>query len=484
MKIKSILCFIIIVSIPYFSYSQIINVSDNISESTHPFITSNNGIIYAFWNDDLNGSSDIFFKYKQYQTWSETEIIETSGDSRLLKVVSDSANEIHLLWKEIENNLNRLVYGKIVNFSLIDTSEIISYDSTYIISASLFIENYVSHVCWDIADYNVVNIYYSSKVSNNPWSEAQLLYSNEVIANYPHSQLIKDINDDLFCFWLSTDSTLIDYVIQLDPDNWSPIYYLSGGFGVNFIIGVDDSLHIHLASNHAALTCPCIGLLYTKWDGFSWTEIEEVPFDDMNAEMTERVDPDLSFTSDNQPVITWEQHGFHNLIEIKNCIGTAIKTDTSWYINSNIACFRKPLLPKIIIDNSDLINYVWQDSTDGDFDIYYQKKELFVDVDPYEDIYTNELGLCQNFPNPFRSKTTIKFSINNVTNAKIEIYNIRGQIIRTINAYTFPNRGLESNGVVWDGKDDYGKTVPSGIYLYKLELDGKTIETKKCLIVR
>ncbi len=93
-------------------------------------------------------------------------------------------------------------------------------------------------------------------------------------------------------------------------------------------------------------------------------------------------------------------------------------------------------------------------------------------------------ALFQNYPNPFNPTTTISFNISlkDAKNAKIEIYNIKGQKVKT-----FSNLQINKSPnqqVVWNGKDNNDRNVATGIYLYKLDLDGKTIALKKCLLLK
>ncbi len=73
--------------------------------------------------------------------------------------------------------------------------------------------------------------------------------------------------------------------------------------------------------------------------------------------------------------------------------------------------------------------------------------------------------LEQNDPNPFSSSTTIDFQIADDTEVKVIIYDVGGALVRTL-----LDRRLEmgSHSVEWDGRDDSGSYVDSGIYLYKL----------------
>jgi len=88
----------------------------------------------------------------------------------------------------------------------------------------------------------------------------------------------------------------------------------------------------------------------------------------------------------------------------------------------------------------------------------------------------------QNYPNPFNPTTTIRFETTNYHEySQIAIYNVRGQRIKT-----YVMNGLEAgeHSVIWNGKDDNGNEVSSGIYFYELQVNDKSIATKKCLLLK
>ena len=96
--------------------------------------------------------------------------------------------------------------------------------------------------------------------------------------------------------------------------------------------------------------------------------------------------------------------------------------------------------------------------------------------------------LEQNYPNPFRngaalreiSTTTIRYQLPQTTQVVLKIYNIFGQEVRTlINA----RQPAGANAVVWDGRDESGKEVSSGIYIYRLQT-GESIQSRKLSFVR
>ena len=90
------------------------------------------------------------------------------------------------------------------------------------------------------------------------------------------------------------------------------------------------------------------------------------------------------------------------------------------------------------------------------------------------------LTLYQNFPNPFNPQTNISFFLPEPQHVMLTIYDIQGRKVRALVDKT---RDAGNNKLVWDGKNDLGNTVGSGVYYYRL-LAGKKIITKKLVVVR
>ena len=86
------------------------------------------------------------------------------------------------------------------------------------------------------------------------------------------------------------------------------------------------------------------------------------------------------------------------------------------------------------------------------------------------------------FPNPFNPETTIYFETTNLhENSRIEIFNIKGQKIKMFDVILSAVEGKYS--VIWDGKDDKGKKVGSGLYFYKINTNDK-VYSKKMLLLK
>ncbi len=117
------------------------------------------------------------------------------------------------------------------------------------------------------------------------------------------------------------------------------------------------------------------------------------------------------------------------------------------------------------------------DGTRNDMGAYYYNQ--VVSIENYELQISN--FKLHNYPNPFNPTTTISFSIQEESNIDLAVYNIKGQKVKTLaqNEYTGG-----SHSVVWDGVDESGKKVGSGVYFYKLKVNGKIEAVKKCLLLK
>jgi hypothetical protein len=91
-----------------------------------------------------------------------------------------------------------------------------------------------------------------------------------------------------------------------------------------------------------------------------------------------------------------------------------------------------------------------------------------------------EFALYDARPNPFNPSTTISFTIPTASHVELDIYTVNGQKIRTL-----VNTELEAGRMeyTWDGRDDAGRPLSSGLYFYRLRFDEK-IQSKKVLLLK
>jgi len=96
------------------------------------------------------------------------------------------------------------------------------------------------------------------------------------------------------------------------------------------------------------------------------------------------------------------------------------------------------------------------------------------------DMVPEEFKLGQNHPNPFNPTTGISYGLPEATNVRLEVFNVLGQQVRTlVNEY----QSAGNYTVNWDGLNNNGSSVASGIYFYRLTTD-KEHATKKMMMLK
>ena len=89
-------------------------------------------------------------------------------------------------------------------------------------------------------------------------------------------------------------------------------------------------------------------------------------------------------------------------------------------------------------------------------------------------------ALLANYPNPFNAETTIGFRLGAETDLSLHIFDAAGRFVRRITAGRFGTGNFE---LTWDGRDDGGNPVSSGVYFYRLNAPGHRA-TRSMLLLR
>jgi hypothetical protein len=85
-----------------------------------------------------------------------------------------------------------------------------------------------------------------------------------------------------------------------------------------------------------------------------------------------------------------------------------------------------------------------------------------------------------NYPNPFNPSTNIQFTIPQPGNVKIDIYNINGELVSSLTNKDF---AIGTHSVTWNGKDNSGSSVSSGIYLYRMT-SNNFVQSNRMLLLK
>jgi len=139
-------------------------------------------------------------------------------------------------------------------------------------------------------------------------------------------------------------------------------------------------------------------------------------------------------------------------------------------------------------ENSPKLNYIgsYAQLKPASFEAYIQERDLLLTTimgkPDLQNIDTNVSSpLIQSvYPNPFKSSVNFSFVLPAKDIPELSIYNIKSQLAKKVHSQSL-NKGM--NSIVWDGKNESGSSVTSGVYFYKLKACGRE-ETGKAVMIR
>jgi len=129
----------------------------------------------------------------------------------------------------------------------------------------------------------------------------------------------------------------------------------------------------------------------------------------------------------------------------------------------------------------NLENFIYMTSNNGLFILKFDPPTDVVDLLPESNL-PNDFSLQQNYPNPFNPSTLISYSLPGIGkhHVSLKIYNLLGQKVKTL---VNSHQAAGVHCISWDGKDNSGQAVTSGIYFYQLKA-GIFTQTKKMSFLR
>ena len=268
---------------------------------------------------------------------------------------------------------------------------------------------------------------------------------------YNHIWSMEIDHDDVLWLGLFVDEdSELSRVVSFDGTNWT--YYDEDNSPIkgNLVrIAIADDNTKWIATNEG----------YYSFDGSSWTSYEEIK----KAKYPNLQPSDILIDNDGIVWIcvsgylhsfdgnVWDDHGGERYGHLHTQF-VIDQTDEMWIVSSAGA---------------------------GGSTTSVNKEAIRTVIEEIESV-PSTLAINGNYPNPFNPRTTIDFSMNESGFTTIMIYNIMGQKVRTLES-GYLNPGLHKT--VWDGRDDFGKAVSSGVYICRLKT-GEQVAAKQMMLMK
>ncbi|HLG94559.1 MAG TPA: T9SS type A sorting domain-containing protein [candidate division Zixibacteria bacterium] len=265
--------------------------------------------------------------------------------------------------------------------------------------------------------------------------------------------------------WVSTwDSSLSDWGA---PQNLGPSVNTPGD---EFSAQISpDGRHLYFTSYYFNLRC---GMYVSEWDGSGWSQPVYLG-DNVSCGSEEHpsitadglwlyLDKYVGGATQSVFVSTWTDSGWSQPIDLRDRLGS-----------HGVAPFITPSADSLFFATSELGGY-------GGPDIFVAEV-IATDVPEPPKSVPRSFELYQNYPNPFNSQTKIKFFVSRSLNGliSVKIYNILGAPVRHLirEEVIYGQKEIE-----WDGIDDWGRQVGSGIYFIQLKIGDKSAVKKAILL--
>jgi hypothetical protein len=115
---------------------------------------------------------------------------------------------------------------------------------------------------------------------------------------------------------------------------------------------------------------------------------------------------------------------------------------------------------------------------DGSYGLNRMTSPVSIKVETRPEVY----ALADNYPNPFNPETTIKYQLPEAGQVTLEVYNMLGQVVKTLVNNQFQNAGRYT--LQWDATNNSGQALSSGVYFYRIIAGGKFQSHKKMLLLK
>jgi len=262
-----------------------------------------------------------------------------------------------------------------------------------------------------------------------------------------------------------------------DPEAWISAYDLNSDDVVNvsdfaiFAAGYGQTL----AVAKAAVELPTSEIPFSI--SANVDESTSTYFVNVNIDNTENLKGFQFFMSYNTEALEFVENNVNGVVglSITNEVEDGIIMVADWFVGEKFngtvtLAFRANGLNKTM--DFDILNAM-VDDVDG--------LALATDVSGYTaKALPTVYSLSQNYPNPFNPTTTIDYSIPKSGHVELAIYNVAGQKVRTL---VDTKQDASFFKIVWDGRNDYGESVASGLYFYRL-VSGNFSKIEKMTLVK
>lgn len=436
-------------------------------------IASSGDSLHTLWHDNRDGNYEIYYKRSTNggSGWGTDTRLTNNSSYSGFSSVSVSGQVVHVVWLDDRDGNSEIYYKRSPDAgSSWEADTRLSNNSLLSEYPSVSVSGQAVHVVWvDTRDGNSEIYYKRSGDGGSSWGADTRLTNNSSLSEDPS---------------VSVSGQVIHIVFYDNRDGNYEIYYKRSTDG-----GSSWGADVRLTNNALISGRPTLAIsgqsahiiwhdnrdgnyeIYFKRStdgGLNWSSDTRLT---NNPSLSEY--PSVSASGQVIHAVWHDNRDGNPEIYYKRSIDGGL----SWSADSRLTnSTNSSYYPSVAISGPS-VHIVWSDMRDGNSEIYYKRDPTgnIVGIQNISNEMPDRSSLEQNYPNPFNPSTNIKFNILKAGTVKLAIYDVLGKLV------ALPVSGEYTAGTYIVDYD--ASSLPSGVYIYKLEAEGFT-DFKKMILVK
>lgn len=452
-------------------------------------VSDTSGFLHVAWLQKVQYSTRSTLWYRRWRGLWEAPVQLTDSTafggfySTSFSVAANIQGEVFVVWTDIRlrsNNSEIYCRNSTDRGTSWNPEERLTNDPRGSVSPSIATLGAAVHVVWlDYRDGPTGQVYYKRRVGG-AWSPDTALTAQVDTLDYPTVSC--DSAGRVFVAWWKARNGKGElWFKRYDGVSWDPGVRLS-----------QDTISFRALFNRPSMAVQGNGEIHLFWNGGD-DEIYYKHSPDGGATWgsdvrltynpAEKLGPSGGAGPGSRVQVAWADartNPVYGDIYFKESSDGGQTWGSDTQLTADDPSFSGSVSPTLAVDLTGKLHVVWMDCRDTVFQVYYKSRAQLGIEEGSAAFDRLSFNLFQNVPNPWVRGTNIAYTLPHEVKVVLRVYNPAGQLVRSL-----LNR-KESAGykqVAWDGRDDGGRRVPSGVYFYRLQAGGYS-DTKKMVVIR
>jgi hypothetical protein len=447
-------------------------VSSTCSPNGRSMFVEPGGVIHAVWADTKDGNSEIYYGRWDGSWGPTTRLTQDPGFSDSPVITGDGSGRLHVAWIDWRSGA-RHIYYKRWNGSTWSADQQLcvynAFDSHPAIAADGL--GYV-HLAWEYDQSSTPRIYYR-RWNGAAWSSPVELGGNPG-AGATLPTIGADAAGRVSLFWEQEGPGHgpAQIYTRTYAGYWSPATALTAdttyAHGPSVAVGTDGQVHLVWSDGRGSGG----DIFYRKYDGASWGP---------EVDLAER-DGDSQYASvaagpDNEVHVAWQDDRDGNP-EVYYKYWR-----DEWSMDEKLTQeLHSSTYPCVGVDGLGRVSLLWTDARDGNPGVYFKRRAAVTVSLSDPGVVGGDGNLIKRlYPVPMTSRATLEYLVPREGPVLLQVFDVGGRHVRTL---VRESLGSGRHRAEWDGRDERGGKVSSGVFYYNLRVPGGTDSRRVVVIER